>query len=149
MQLLLYASKNDKNEKRLKDAIQSASSEEMIEHFTSLVDFRERLRSIVEPNSIMVLAVVDKTELLKMQAFRDMLTEIYIILVLPDRHKSTIKLAHLLRPRFLSLIQDDFTDLNQIVAKMIQTPHGLPKTPCAAGSLPGIPGSGSLVEKIL
>ena len=37
-----------------------------------------------------------------MQAFRDMLTEIFIILVLPDRQKSTIRLAHLLRPRFIS-----------------------------------------------
>ncbi|MCX6554764.1 MAG: hypothetical protein NTZ12_07090 [Candidatus Aminicenantes bacterium] len=141
MQLLFYASKNEKNEKRLKDAIQSASLDGTIEHFTRLDDFRDRLRSIVEPNSIMVLAAVDRKELQKMQAFRDMLTEIYIILVLPDRRKSTIKLAHLLRPRFLSLIEDDFVDLNQIVAKMIRTPHGSAKTPITGGSALGTPGS--------
>jgi len=141
MQLLFYASKNDKNEKRLKEAIQSASVAGTIEHFTSLDDFRDRLRTIVEPNSIMVLAAVDRKELLKMQAFRDMLTEIYIILVLPDRKKSTIRLAHLLRPRFLSVIEDDFLDLNLIVAKMITTPHGPPKTPVDIGGSPGISGS--------
>ena len=134
MQLLFYASKNDNNEKRLKDAIQSASLAGTIEHFTSLDDFRDRLRSIVEPNSIMVLAAVNKSELLKMQAFREMLTEIFIILVLPDRKKSTIRLAHLLRPRFLSLIDDDFIDLNQIVAKMIRSPHGPLQTPISSGN---------------
>jgi len=141
MQLFFYASKNDENEKRLKEAIQSASSEGIIEHFTSLDDFRDRLRNIVEPNSILVLAAVDREELLKMQAFRDMLTEIYIILVLPDRQKDTIRLAHLLKPRFLSSIEDDFKDLNQIVAKMIQAPHGPAKTPITGGSALGNPGS--------
>ena len=139
MQLLFYASKNDKNEKRLKDAIQSAALEGMIEHFTRLDGFRDRLRSIIEPNSILVLAAVNRKELLEMQAFRDMLTEIYIILVLPDQRKSTIKLAHLLRPRFLSVIQDDFSHLSQIVAKMIQNPHGPPNVPAASGSPTSVP----------
>ncbi len=32
-------------------------------------------------------------------------------------------------------------DLNQIVAKMIQTPHGPPNVPAASGSPTSIPGS--------
>lgn len=139
MQLLFYASKNDENENRLKTAIQSATAGEIIERFTHLDDLRDRLRDIIEPDSIMVLAAVNREELLKMQAFRDMLTEIFIILVLPDRQESTIKLAHLLRPRFLSQVNDDFTDLNQIVAKMIRTPHGSPPSPTATGNPFGIP----------
>jgi hypothetical protein len=82
----------------------------------------------------MVLAAVSKKELRKMQAFRDMLTEIYIILVIPDRQENTIKLAYLLKPRFLSTFEDDFTDLNQIVAKMIRNPHGPPSSPYTAGN---------------
>jgi hypothetical protein len=134
MQLLFYASKNDESENRLDAAIRSVARGEMIERFVKLEDFRERLRSIVEPNSIMVLAAVDREELLEMQAFRDMLTEIFIILVLPDRGESTIKLAHLLRPRFLSQTEDDFADLSQIISKMIRTPHGPPPSPTAAGT---------------
>lgn len=136
MQLLFYASKNDKNENRLETAIRSATTGGTIEHFSSLSGLRNRLRSIVEPDSIMVLAAVDKSELLKMQAFRSMLTEIFIILVLPDRQKSTIRLAHLLRPRFISNLEDDFSDLNQIVSKMIRTPHGSPPTSVSAQRMP-------------
>ena len=141
MQLLFYSSKNGENENRLETAIRSVTPGGTIEHFTRLDDLRDRLRHIVEPNSIMVLAAVDQEELLKIQAFRDILTEIFVILVVPDRQESTIKLAHLLRPRFLSQINDDFFDLNQIVSKMIQTPHGSPTFPVAAGNSSGIPGS--------
>ena len=132
MQILFYASKNDKNEDRLEAAIRSAAPGGTIEHFTGLAELRDRLRTIVEPDSVMVLAAVDRPELKKMQAFRDMLTEIFIILVLPDREKSTIHLAHKLRPRFISQMQDDFDELNQVVTKMIQTPHGSPPRPTAA-----------------
>ena len=141
MQLLFYASKNDENENRLDAAIRLVAPGGTIERFVKLEDFRNRLRSIIEPNSIMVLAAVDREELLELQAYRDMLTEIFIILVLPDRQESTIKLAHLLRPRFLSQVNDDFSELNQIIAKMIQTPHGPPPTPVAAGRPPGNSGS--------
>jgi len=141
MQLLFYASKNDENQNRLDAAIRSVAPGGAIEHFTQLDELRDRLRSIVEPNSIMVLAAVDREELQKMQAFRDMLTEFFIILVIPDRQEDTIKLAHLLRPRFLSQVNDDFMDLNQIVAKMIRTPHGPPPSPKVAGNPSGIPGS--------
>lgn len=132
MQILFYASKNDKNELRLEAAIRAAAPGGTIEHFTGLNELRERLRSIIEPDSIMVLAAVDRPELLKMRSFRDMLTEIFIVLVLPDREKSTIRLAHLLRPRFISQLQDDFSELNQIVTKIIETPHGSPPNPGAA-----------------
>jgi hypothetical protein len=141
MQLLFYASKNDENENRLDAAIRSAAPGGTMEHFTRLDDLRNRLRRIVDPDSIMVLAAVDREELLKMQAFRDLLTEIFVILVLPDREKSTIQLAHLLRPRFLSQTSDDFSDLNQVVAKMIRTPHGSPPPPPAAGNASGSHGS--------
>lgn len=129
MQILFYASKKDKNEDRLEAAIRSAAPGGTIEHFTGLAELKERLRTIIEPDSVMVLAAVDRPELKKMQAFRDMLTEIFIILVLPDREKSTIHLAHKLRPRFISQLQDDFDELNQVVTKMIQTPHGSPPHP--------------------
>ena len=139
MQLLFFASRNDESENRLDTAIRSVAPGGAIERFVTLEGFRDRLRSIIEPNSIMVLAAVDREELLEMQAFRDMLTEIYIILVLPDRQEDTIKLAHLLRPRFLGQTNDDFTNLSKIVAKMIRTPHGPPGP--ATGKSSGISGS--------
>ena len=123
MQLLFYASRNDKAKKRLEAAIHDAVPGRSIEFFRRLDALRGRLRSIVDPDSIAILLAADHEELVKMQLFREFLTEIYIILVIPDWQKSTIRLAHLLLPRFLSHKEDSFTDLKLILDKMVRAPH--------------------------
>jgi hypothetical protein len=53
-----------------------------------------------------------------MQRLCPLLTEIYIIMVIPDGEKETLALAHLLLPRFLSRTESDFVDLRVVLAKM-------------------------------
>lgn len=118
MQLLYYSSGVDKNAKRLKAAVHKVIPPGRIEHFTKLDEFQERLRKIVEPNSVAVLSAPDLGELQEMQQFRKLLTEIYVILVLPDRGKGTIALAHHLLPRFLSQKDSDFADLKVVLNRM-------------------------------
>jgi hypothetical protein len=118
MQLLYYSSGVDDNAKRLKAAVHKVIPAGRIEHFTKLDDFRDRLRTIVEPDSVAVLSAPSRGELQKMQQFRKLLTEIYVILVLPDRGKGTIALAHHLLPRFLSQKDSDFADLKVVLNRM-------------------------------
>lgn len=118
MQLLFYSSGDDQNNKRLKAAVHKVISKSKIELFKRLDDFRERLRTPIEPDSIAVLSASNREELQQLQLLRRLLTEIYVVLVIPDRKKSTIKLAHLLSPRFLSQKERDFTDLKTVLNKM-------------------------------
>jgi hypothetical protein len=123
MQLLFYSSKNDKNKKRLEAVIHDAVPYKTIESFTCLDTLQERIRSIVEPNSIAILLASDRDELRKMQMLRELLPEIYVILVIPDWKKSTVSLAHLLLPRFLSQKEDSFANIKKVLKKMVQTAH--------------------------
>jgi len=118
MQLLFYSSGDDQDEKRLEAAVYKVIPESKIELFKRLDDLRERLRKPVEPDSIAVLSALNRTELQQMQFLRRLLIEIYVVLVVPDRKKSTIKLAHLLLPRFLSLSNSNFRDLKIVLDKM-------------------------------
>ena len=118
MQLLFYSTRDDQNKKRLEAAIHEVIPESKIEFFKRLDDFRERLRMPIEPDSIVVLSASNREELQQMQLLRGLLTEIYVIVVIPDRKKSTINLAHLLLPRFLSQIKDNFMDLSEVLNKM-------------------------------
>ncbi|HUU38995.1 MAG TPA: hypothetical protein VMW46_12430 [Candidatus Desulfaltia sp.] len=118
MQLLFYSSGDDQAEKRLEAAVHKVIPENKIELFKRLDDLRERLRMPVEPDSIAVLLASNREELQQMQLLRRLLIEIYIVLVIPDRKKSTIELAHLLLPRFLSHISSNFTDLKIVLNKM-------------------------------
>jgi hypothetical protein len=53
-----------------------------------------------------------------MRQLRRLLTEIYVVLVLPDLGKDTIKIAHQLLPRFLSQKDSDFADLKVVLSRM-------------------------------
>jgi hypothetical protein len=123
MQLLFYSSGDDQNIKRLEAAVQQVIPESKIELFKRLDDFRERLRRPVEPDSIAVLSASNREELQRMQPLRGLLTEIYVVLVVPDRKKSTIELAHHLLPRFLSQKNNNFIDLGKVLDKMYRTSH--------------------------
>ena len=118
MQLLFYSSGNDQNKKRLEAVVHQVIPESQLELFKRLDDFRDRLRRPVEPDSIAVLSASNREELQRMQLLRGLLTEIYVVLVIPDRKKKTIELAHLLLPRFISQKESDFTDLKTILNKM-------------------------------
>jgi len=118
MQLLFYSSGDDQAEKRLEAAVHKVIPESKIELFKRLDDLRERLRMPVEPDSIAVLSASNREELQQMQVLCRLLIEIYVVLVIPDRKKSTIELAHLLLPRFLSRISSNFTDLKIVLNKM-------------------------------
>jgi len=109
MQVLFYASRNDKDKNRLEEALHNAIPGRPIELFTRLDDLRQRFHFIVEPDSIAVLLAANREELIEMQKFRELLPEIYVILVIPDWQESTVKLAYLLLPRLLSQKKDDFT----------------------------------------
>jgi hypothetical protein len=123
MQFLFYASSSGSDENRILAAFKAAAPGRNIEHFTKLADMEERLRVLVEPNSIAILVAADEGELRKMQEFRDLVTDIYVILLIPDWQESTIKLAHLLRPRYLSQIKNDSIELDQVITKMIHSGH--------------------------
>ncbi|MHB8055766.1 MAG: hypothetical protein ACYDH3_11025 [Candidatus Aminicenantales bacterium] len=118
MQLFFYSSGNDPNAKRLEASVQQVIPKRRIELYAKLDDLEARLRMPVEPDSIAVLSVSNREELQKIQALRQMLPEIYVVLVLPDRKKRTLALAHLLLPRFLSRKESDFEDLKIVLHKM-------------------------------
>ncbi len=122
MQLFFFASSDNDHTKRLEAAIHEVIPEQCVEFFGTLDDFRERLRRMIEPKSVAVLYAINQEELVGMQMLRELLPEIYVILVLPDRKERTIGLAHLLLPRFLAQKEDLFTDLQEVLFKMVRNP---------------------------
>ena len=123
MQLLYYSRTVDKNSERLEAAIHRVITKGRIEPFKSLIALEGRLRTPIEPDSIAVLSASNREELQQMQLLRGLLAEIFVVLVVPDRKKSTIELAHLLLPRFLSQKSDDFKDLSKVLDKICRTSH--------------------------
>ncbi len=118
MQTFIYASRDDPDTKRLDGVVRSVIPGGVIESFAGLVSLKKRLRAFVEPDSIAVLFITDRMELERMQRLSGLLTETYVVMVIPDGEQGTLAMAHLLLPRFISRKESDFVDLRIVLAKM-------------------------------
>jgi hypothetical protein len=70
--------------------------------------------------SVLVLFASHQAELEKMLSLSSWLEDLRIILVLPDSRTQTVTLGHRLRPRFVSFMDGDFSDVAAVLGKMIQ-----------------------------
>lgn len=52
-------------------------------------------------------------------SFRELLEDLPVLLVLPESSRDICKRAHLLRPRFMSFANGDFSDFSAVLRKMI------------------------------
>jgi hypothetical protein len=120
MTLLFYAKKDDATGKRLFESINKFLPRlgHGLDGFQTLDDLSARLRLPLDMGTIAILFAADRKELLRLQAFRDILRDIHVILVVPDLKERTVELAHRLLPSFLSTKDSDFADIEKVLAKL-------------------------------
>jgi hypothetical protein len=66
-----------------------------------------------------IIVAFSGEELFNFALFRDILLRAPLILILPDHEKKTITKGHALRPRFLSYIDNDFSEVSGVLKKII------------------------------
>jgi len=90
------------------------------EIFCTIEDLSSRLRQPGERPTIAVLLAASSKDLADILSIHDLLRDIRIILILPDREEDTVAWGHSLQPRFLSYIDNDFTDVAAVLDKMMR-----------------------------
>ncbi|MCP4670145.1 MAG: hypothetical protein GY857_02455 [Desulfobacula sp.] len=88
----------------------------IIQKTESLFHILRQPQNKVEATVILVSSCKELDDLLN---FRDLLHRNCIILVLPDQNKTTITLGHVLRPRFLTFTDSDFSDVRDVLKKIL------------------------------
>jgi hypothetical protein len=68
---------------------------------------------------LVIFIAQDRLALRQLVSLKEFLWRIKIILVLPDDEEETIALAHRLKPRYLCYLEDDCSELGQVVNKML------------------------------
>lgn len=121
MNLLFYASTIHGATKRLQEAIETIIPEEYREIYQDIQSLSQRLREPGNGQRLAVLSASDRRDLSDIQSIQSLLSDIPIIVVLPDRKPDTITLGHRLRPRFLTYLDSDFVGLTGVLVKMIKT----------------------------
>lgn len=119
MHLLFYTPVSEGIGEQLQKMIEGLVPKNNVEVCRSIEGLSRRLRQPANELPIAVLLAATRGDLLELLSIRDLLYDIRIILVLPDRDEDTIAKGHMLRPRFLSYTDNDFVDVCSVLGKML------------------------------
>lgn len=119
MRLLFYTPVSESAGELLQKMIEELVSKDNVEVYRNIESLSRRLRQPANNQPIAVLLAARKGDLLDIISIRDLLYNIRIILVLPDRDADTIAKGHTLRPRFVSYTDSDFLDVCSVLRKML------------------------------
>ncbi len=121
MNLLFYATAADGAGEMLRGVIEELVPEEKIEVHRTEEGLSSRLRKPTYDLSVAVLLAANKEDLLYLVANKELIWNLRVILILPDREEDTVTKGHLLRPRFLTYADGNFLDVATVLGKMLQS----------------------------
>jgi len=121
--ILFYSGKSNKADKIFQIITEEQASREPIEVISTTEDLSTRLRRSRYDLSLIILLISSQKELEDLILLRDLVSDMPIILILPDRNRDTIHKGHKLYPRFLSYMDSDFIDVALVLNKMLRNAY--------------------------
>jgi hypothetical protein len=107
------------NEERLRARIETSFPDARLEVHTRYPDFALRLIHPKDETSVAVVALTGRDETTGLLPVRDMISDTPLIVVLPDDHPETIRMAHRLRPQFIGYFDSDFEEVVSVIGRLI------------------------------
>jgi hypothetical protein len=118
MKLLVYTAKSDGVAQRLQQVIQEIVPKKNLEIYRTFNSLSYRLQQPMNGLKIAILLAGSGQDLTDFLSLQDLLSEVRIILILPDLQSATLAKAHNLCPRFLTYLDSSFEDLRAVLEKM-------------------------------
>jgi hypothetical protein len=121
--MIFYSSTGGNTEERLQKAIEAVIPGRKRELCRTIDDLWGKLLLPKNDLIIALLLAEKRDDLVELVSMSNLFRDTRIILIAPDREKETVALAHLLRPRLLSYVDSDFTDVFTVLTKIIADYH--------------------------
>jgi hypothetical protein len=115
----MYTKKAESSGIKLRVVFEPLVSKDEIEFHHSIESLRNRLLRTTYNDGIVVLIADTREELSELLPILYLFRKVRIILVLPDRKPETIKFGYKLEPRFLSFIDQGFTEVKAVLKRML------------------------------
>ena len=119
MSLLFYRPSQNIAAEKLQFVIESEMPDQRLEIFYSIEGLSERLSQSARGNCTAVILAENISDLENIFTLKNLLKDIRIILILPDRSDEVISMGYKLHPRFLSYMDGEFSDVAVVLKKMI------------------------------
>jgi hypothetical protein len=120
MQVIFYAPNKYQSADRLRVLLEGRFETGEVETDRSLGALIQRLRKSGIEADIVILMPESRIELHEFYTALGESRDLRLVLVLPDREDETIAMAHKLRPRFIAYADGDYSDLTQVLHKMLK-----------------------------
>ena len=120
MDVILYLPLEDGRGELIKKLTDIIVHVDRAEVYRTVETFSSRLKQPTEDTPIALLLAPSKKDLREILSISDLLSDIRIILILPDREDDTIAKGHSLHPRFLSYLDSDFKEIADVMGKMLE-----------------------------
>lgn len=120
MQILFYCSKADTTNHELYEMMKNIDDQIHIKTYRVWNIFREKLLGPRSSDSLTIVLILNKEELLNAVSIRDYIHEFRSILILPDNDDETVSLGHSLRPNFIAYDRGDLQNIVIVLKKMFR-----------------------------
>lgn len=118
--VLFYVPTEDDTPLSLKlfDVIERVGVQKQSEIYRTIDELSCRLRCPEGRPRLGVILTPSRQDLLEVLSIRELLHNLRILLILPDNEFDTVTQGHILRPRFLTDIEGNFSDLAEVLRKI-------------------------------
>ena len=123
MSVFFYSKSTKGAGQRLHATIKTFVPNKEIKTFRTLDSLSQRLLHPKNDHDIVVLLAKSEKELRELVHMDDLLDDLRVILILPNREDGTIAEGHTLRPRFITYTDSNFIDVAGVLSKMLSTTH--------------------------
>lgn len=120
MNVLFYTAVKDEAGECLQREIEAVVPKDKKEIHRTIESLSRRLYRHTSELTIAVLFTASVLDILDILAISDLLSDVRIILILPDREEATIAMGHALHPRFICYADSNFKDVAAVLKKMIK-----------------------------
>jgi len=120
MNILFYTTAEGEQRERLQRVIEVLFPKKSIEICSSLDVLKEILHQPFKHLNVAVFFPSNERELADLLPMRDLLYDMRIILILPDRARDTVSMGHTLRPRLISYSDSDFLEVAAVLGRMME-----------------------------
>ena len=120
MSLLYYRPPQNIVAEKLQFVLESEIPDQQLEIFYSIEGLSDRLSQSVRGNCTAVILAENTSDLENLFTLKNLLKDIRIILILPDRTEEIISMGYKLHPRFSSYMDSELSEVVVVLKKMIK-----------------------------
>lgn len=106
-------------ESRLCTLLEAALSHKKNEICRSFEDFSRRLHKPFSNVRVAVLVAANSEEITRILSLRELLADVKMIIILADKDNETLMKVHSLRPRYVTWMDCDLSELANVFKRMV------------------------------